>query len=89
MAIEIEELKQVPQAAKEAVEMVNGATEVIVQKTEPFINWENIANSADQSLIMIALAIFLIAVFSKPILFLAKYAIIFGIILFLVQHYAA
>jgi len=88
MAIDIEEIKQIPQAAKEAVEMVDTAKEVVVQASEPFIHWENVVNSIDQSHLIIAVTIFLIAVLAKPILALGKYIIIFGLILFLVQHYA-
>jgi hypothetical protein len=88
MAIEIEEIKQIPQAAKDVVGMVDTTKEVIVQQTEPYINWENVVNSIDQSHLTIAFVIFLIAILARPILALAKYILIFGVIFFLVQHYA-
>jgi hypothetical protein len=85
MAIEIEEIKQ---TAKEVKDIFADTQEVIVQKSEPFVNWENVVNSIDQSHLIIAIVIFLIAVLAKPILALGKYIIIFGLIMFLVQHYA-
>lgn len=85
MAIEIEEIKQ---AAKEVKDIFADTQEVVVQKTEPFVNWEGVVNSIDQSHLIIAIVIFLIAVLAKPILALGKYVIIFGLIMFLVQHYA-
>jgi hypothetical protein len=88
MGILIEEIKKIPERAEQAVELVDGATTTVVEKTEPYVNWENVVNSIDQSHVIIALTIFLIAIFAKPILSLAKYIVIFGVILFLVQHYA-
>lgn len=88
MAIEIEEIKKIPEAVKPVIEMVDTTKEVIVQQSEPFIHWENVINSIDQSHVIIAVTIFLIAVLAKPILALAKYLVIFGLIFFLVQHYA-
>lgn len=88
MAIEIEEIKKIPEAVKPVIEMVDTTKEVIVQQSEPFIHWENVINSIDQSHVVIAVTIFLIAVLAKPILALAKYLVIFGLIFFLVQHYA-
>lgn len=85
MAIEIEEIKQ---TAKEVKDIFADTQEVVVQKTEPFVNWENVVNSVDQSHLIIAVTIFLVAVLAKPILALGKYIIIFGLILFLVKHYA-
>jgi hypothetical protein len=86
MAIEIEEIKQ---TAKEVKDIFADTQEVIVQKSEPFINWENVVNSIDQSHLIIAIVIFLIAVLAKPILALGKYVIIFGLIVYAVQHFAA
>jgi hypothetical protein len=86
MAIEIEEIKQ---AAKEVKDIFADTQEVVVQKSEPFINWENVVNSIDQSHLIIAIVIFLIAVLAKPILALGKYVIIFGLIMYAVQHFAA
>lgn len=88
MAILVEEIKQLPERAKQAIEMADGAKEVVIEQTEPYIKWENVVDSIDQSHVMIALIIFLIAIFAKPILSLAKYIVIFGVIFFLVQHYA-
>lgn len=88
MAIEIEEVKKIPEAVKPVIEMVDTTKEVIIQQSEPFIHWENVINSIDQSHVIIAVTIFLIAVLAKPILALAKYLVIFGLIFFLVQHYA-
>lgn len=88
MAIEIEEVKKIPEAVKPVIEMVDTTKEVIIQQSEPFIHWENVINSIDQSHVVIAVTIFLIAVLAKPILALAKYLVIFGLIFFLVQHYA-
>lgn len=88
MAIEIEEVKSIPQAVKQTIELVDTTKEVIVQQTEPFIHWEKVVDSVDQSHLMIAVVIFLIAILARPILALAKYIIIFGLILFAVQHYA-
>lgn len=88
MAIEIEEIKKIPEAVKPVIEMVDTTKEVIVQQSEPFIHWENVINSIDQSHVIIAVVIFLIAVLAKPILALLKYLVIFGLIFFLVQHYA-
>lgn len=88
MAIEIEEIKKIPEAIKPVIEMVDTTKEVIVQQSEPFIHWENVINSIDQSHVIIAVVIFLIAVLAKPILALLKYLVIFGLIFFLVQHYA-
>lgn len=85
MAIEIEEIKQV---AKEVKDIFADTQEVVVQKSEPFVNWENVVDSVDQSHLIIAVTIFLIAVLAKPILALGKYIIIFGLILFLVKQYA-
>lgn len=85
MAIEIEEIKQ---TAKEVKDIFADTQEVVVQKTEPFVNWENVVNSIDQSHLIIAVTIFLVAVLAKPILALGKYVIIFGLILFLVKQYA-
>lgn len=86
MAIEIEEIKQ---TAKEVKDIFADTQEVVVQKSEPFINWENVVNSIDQSHLIIAIVIFLIAVLAKPILALGKYVIIFGLIMYAVQHFAA
>jgi hypothetical protein len=88
MAIEIEEVKSIPEAVKQTIELVDTTKEVIIQQTEPFIHWEKIVDSVDQSHLMIAVVIFLIAVLARPILALGKYIIIFGLILFAVQHYA-
>lgn len=88
MAIDIEEIKKVPEPAKEMVEMLKVTTETVVQQTEPYINWEKIIDSVDPSHVYIAITIFLIAVLAKPILALAKYIIIFSLIFFLVQYYA-
>ena len=85
MAIEIEEIKQ---TAKEVKDIFADTQEVVVQKSEPFVNWEGLVDSIDQSHFIIAVVIFLIAVLAKPILALGKYVIIFGLIMFLVQHYA-
>ncbi len=73
---------------KPVIEMVDTTKEVIIQQSEPFIHWEKIVDSIDQSHVIIAVVIFLIAVLAKPILALGKYLIIFGLIFFLVQHYA-
>jgi hypothetical protein len=86
MAIEIEEIKQ---AAKEVKDIFADTQEVVVQKSEPFVNWEGVVNSIDQSHLIIAIVIFLIAVLAKPILALGKYVIIFGLIMYAVQHFAA
>jgi hypothetical protein len=86
MAIEIEEIKQ---TAKEVKDIFADTQEVVVQKTEPFVNWEGVVNSIDQSHLIIAIVIFLIAVLAKPILALGKYVIIFGLIMYAVQHFAA
>jgi hypothetical protein len=86
MAIEIEEIKQV---AKEVKDIFADTQEVVVQKSEPFVNWEGVVNSIDQSHLIIAIVIFLIAVLAKPILALGKYVIIFGLIMYAVQHFAA
>lgn len=85
MAIEIEEIKQ---AAKEVKDIFADTQEVVVQKSEPFVNWEGVVNSIDQSHLIIAIVIFLIAVLAKPILALGKYVIIFGLIMYAVQHFA-
>jgi hypothetical protein len=86
MAIEIEEIKQ---AAKEVKDIFADTQEVVVQKSEPFVNWEGVVNSIDQSHLIIAIVIFLIAVLAKPILALGKYVIIFGLIMYAVQYFAA
>jgi hypothetical protein len=88
MGILVEEIKKIPERAEQAVEMVESTKEAVIEQTEPYINWENIINSVDETHLTIALVIFLIAIFAKPLLSLAKYVIIFGIILFVVQHYA-
>lgn len=85
MAIEIEEIKQV---AKEAKDIFNDTQEVVIQKSEPFINWENVVDSVDQSHFIIAVVIFLLAILAKPILALAKYIFAFVVIMYLVQHFA-
>jgi hypothetical protein len=85
MAIEIEEIKQVPQQVKD---IFADTQEIVVQQTEPWIKWENVVDSVDQSHLMIAVVIFLIAVLAKPILALAKYVVIFGLIMYAVQHFA-
>lgn len=85
MAIEIEEIKQ---TAKEVKDIFTDTQEVVVQKSEPFVNWEGVVNSIDQSHLIIAVVIFLIAVLAKPILALGKYVIIFGLIMYAVQHFA-
>ena len=85
MAIEIEEIKQ---TAKEVKDIFADTQEVVVQKSEPFVNWEGVVNSIDQSHLIIAVVIFLIAVLAKPILALGKYVIIFGLIMYAVQHFA-
>jgi len=85
MAIEIEEIRQVPQQVKD---IFADTQEVVVQQTEPWIKWENVVDSVDQSHLMIAVVIFLIAVLAKPILALAKYIVIFGLIMYAVTHLA-
>jgi len=85
MAIEIEEIKQVPQQVKD---IFADTQEVVVQQTEPWIKWDKVVDSVDQSHLMIAVVIFLIAVLAKPILALAKYIVIFGLIMYAVQHFA-
>jgi hypothetical protein len=86
MAIEIEEIRQVPQQVKD---IFADTQEVVIQQTEPWIKWDNVVDSIDQSHLMIAVIIFLIAVLAKPILALAKYIVIFGLIMYAVQHFAA
>jgi hypothetical protein len=85
MAIEIEEVRQVPQQVKD---IFAETQEVVVQQTEPWIKWEGVVDSIDQSHLIIALVIFFIALFAKPILALIKYLLIFVVIMFLVQHFA-
>lgn len=85
MAIEIEEIKQVPQQVKD---IFAETQEVVIQQTEPWIKWDNVVDSIDQSHLMIAVVIFLIAVLAKPILALAKYIVIFGLIMYAVTHIA-
>jgi hypothetical protein len=85
MAIEIEEIKQVPQQVKD---IFADTQEIVVQQTEPWIKWENVVDSVDQSHLMIAVVIFLIAVLAKPILALTKYIVIFGLIMYAVTHLA-
>lgn len=85
MAIEIEEIKQ---TAKEVKDIFADTQEVVIQQTEPWIKWDNVVDSVDQSHLMIAVIIFLIAVLAKPILALAKYVLIFGLIMYAVTHLA-
>jgi hypothetical protein len=85
MAIEIEEIRQVPQQVKD---IFADTQEVVIQQTEPWIKWDKVVDSVDQSHLMIAVVIFLIAVLAKPILALAKYVVIFGLIMYAVQHFA-
>jgi len=85
MAIEIEEIRQVPQQVKD---IFADTQEVVIQQTEPWIKWDKVVDSVDQSHLMIAVVIFLIAVLAKPILALAKYIVIFGLIMYAVQHFA-
>lgn len=85
MAIEIEEIKQVPQQVKD---IFAETQEIVVQQTEPWVKWDKVVDSVDQSHLMIAVVIFLIAVLAKPILALAKYIVIFGLIMYAVQHFA-
>lgn len=85
MAIEVEEIKQV---AKEVKDIFNDTQQVVVEKSEPFVNWENVVDSVDQSHLIIAVVIFLVAVLAKPILALAKYVVIFGLIMYAVTHLA-
>jgi hypothetical protein len=85
MAIEIEEIKQVPQQVKD---IFAETQEVVIQQTEPWIKWDNVVDSIDQSHLMIAVIIFLIAVLAKPLLGLIKYVVIFGLILYSVKYFA-
>lgn len=85
MAIEIEEIRQVPQQVKD---IFADTQEVVVQQTEPWVKWDKVVDSVDQSHLMIAVVIFLIAVLARPILALAKYIVIFGLIMYAVQHFA-
>lgn len=85
MAIEIEEIRQVPQQVKD---IFAGTQEVVIQQTEPWIKWDNVVDSIDQSHLMIAVVIFLIAVLAKPLLGLIKYIVIFGLILYSVKYFA-
>jgi hypothetical protein len=85
MAIEIEEIKQVPQQVKD---IFAETQEVVIQQTEPWIKWDNVVDSIDQSHLMIAVVIFLIAVLAKPLLGLIKYVVIFGLILYSVKYFA-
>lgn len=85
MAIEIEEIRQVPQQVKD---IFADTQEVVIQQTEPWVKWDKVVDSVDQSHLMIAVVIFLIAVLAKPILSLAKYIVIFGLIMYAVQHFA-
>jgi hypothetical protein len=85
MAIEIEEIKQVPQQVKD---IFADTQEVVIQQTEPWIKWDNVVDSIDQSHLMIAVVIFLIAVLAKPLLGLIKYVVIFGLILYSVKYFA-
>ena len=81
MAIDIEEIKQIPQPAKEMVEMVKVTSETVVHKTDPFINW----NSSDTTvLLFVILAVVLI----KPIFTIIKYAIALGLIIYVVNYFA-
>ena len=85
MAIEIEEIRQVPQQVKD---IFADTQEVVIQQTEPWIKWDNVVDSIDQSHLMIAVVIFLIAVLAKPLLGLIKYVVIFGLILYSVKYFA-
>ena len=85
MAIEIEEIRQVPQQVKD---IFANTQEVVIQQTEPWIKWDNVVDSIDQSHLMIAVVIFLIAVLAKPLLGLIKYVVIFGLILYSVKYFA-
>jgi len=85
MAIEIEEIRQVPQQVKD---IFADTQEVVIQQTEPWIKWDNVVDSIDQSHLMIAVVIFLIAVLAKPLLGLIKYIVIFGLILYSVKYFA-
>ena len=81
MAIDIEEIKQLPQPAKEMVEMVKVTSETVVHKADPFINW----NSSDTTvLLFVILAVVLI----KPIFTIIKYAIALGLIIYVVNYFA-
>jgi hypothetical protein len=81
MAIDIEETKQLPQPAKEMVEMVKVSTEAVVHTSEPFIDFSNI----DTSIVLLAiLAVILI----KPIFTIIKYALALGLIVYMVKYFA-
>lgn len=81
MAIDIEEIKQIPQPAKEMVEMVKVKSETVVQQAEPFINFHNIDTSV---LLLVILAVILI----KPIFTIIKYAIALALIVYGVNYFA-
>lgn len=81
MAIDIEEIKQIPQPAKEMVEMVKVKSETVVQQAEPFINFHNIDTSV---LLLVILAVILI----RPIFTIIKYAIALALIVYGVNYFA-
>lgn len=81
MAIDIEEIKQIPQPAKEMVEMVKVKSETVVQQADPFIDFNNIDST---TLLLIILAVILI----RPIFTIIKYVIAFALIIYGVHYFA-
>lgn len=81
MAIDIEEIKQLPQPAKEMVEMVKVKSETVVHQADPFIDFHNIDTSL---LLLVILAVILI----RPIFTIVKYLIAFALIVYGVNYFA-
>ena len=80
MAIDIEEVKQVPETVKEVAKTT---TAVVVEKTEPFFGWP-VPSTDASTIILIVLAVILI----RPILAIFKYFIALGLIIYAIKYFA-
>ena len=92
MAIDIEEIKQIPEKVKPVIDMVTPGVEktkeVVVQDAKPFFDWKYVVHKFDGIDSSTLVFIFLAIIFIRPIFTIVQYAIALGLIYYVVSYFA-